>query len=131
MAANSHQYYTEKKKNLLFSWKFSFFLLPEPHLRKIKVVGRPVFHLTFFYQKELEVVGAVHLADNNNSWEEQKQTFSTKNCVVVLSRDMLKLDPIVEEKTVLTVGCVFFFFQAKPRARWGRRRVDCGCFFFS
>ncbi len=110
------------------SQKSRVLLLSEPDLQRFREdVGRPVFNPTYFYQKELEVVvGALHLPENNFSFEEQKQVFSAKNCVVVLSDEAETWFDGRRKNGGARLMC-FFFFQAKPRARYGRRRrIDCG-----
>jgi hypothetical protein len=68
------------------------------------------------------VVGAHHLPNNNNSLEKQKQAFSTKNRVVVLSGHKLKFGFMVEEKTVRTWNA-FFLLSDTSVDGFGRRRI--------
>ncbi len=90
--------------------------------------GSARFHPTYFYQKELEVVvGALYLLDNNNSLEEQKQAFSKKNRVVVLSENTPNFVPhrclIEEKKQKFSRKLDFFFFQ-RPFGLTGFREEE-------
>jgi len=66
-----------RKKKRVFQEISVFFLLSEKLSQKnFRSSRSSLFHPTYFYRKELEVVvGASHLPDNNNSLKEQKQAF--------------------------------------------------------
>jgi len=77
------------------------------------------------------VVGALHLPDNNNSSEEQKQAFSTKNRVVVLSKNtqtFVRNQCFVEEKPRISRKLDFFLLSETVRST-GLREEEKHTFF--
>ncbi len=89
-----------RRKNCCFSGNSRFFLLSESSIENSRRSRSTHLHPTYFYQRIGSCCSSQIRANNNYSLEEQKQAFSTKNCVV-LSRRKAEPGSMVEEEQCL------------------------------